>query len=172
MATGLTWCDIIVWSPSHILIHRIYPDEEWITQTSQALHEFYHSYLTRPEDTYQVRDTIHWCNIDLNHIFYMDDARYSRLREIFTETLAMHLSRWIVPCRVSQISRTKWMNLIKDEFDKALAKRCRRCLLKLFRMKSNESLYVDDNEPIKRIANPNSKSLCLLLSLRRNTWSP
>ena len=40
MATGLNWCDFIVWSASHILIHRIYPDEEWFTQTSEALLEF------------------------------------------------------------------------------------------------------------------------------------
>ena len=42
MATGLPWCDFIIWSPSHTLIERIYPDQECFNETSLDLLEYYH----------------------------------------------------------------------------------------------------------------------------------
>ena len=87
-------------------------------------------------------------------VFELDDVFHTRLRAFFIDALAMHVSRWNYPRLDLEVSHTKWMKTINDYFDKKQSNSCRCCFLKLFRMKCNESIYVDDNEPIKRIDNP------------------
>ena len=168
MATDLQWCDFIIWSPKRMLIQRVFADNYWNTETSLELIAFYHRYLTRCEDIHPSQQLAHWTNVDLKRIFYLNNIADTRLREIFIFSLATHLTRWIIPYRDVDITLARWLKLINSEFDMAVKKICRTCLLKLFKMKYNASPHVKDNEPIVRFFNSECDIPGFIMSAARN----
>ncbi len=138
-ATGLKWCDFIIWNPSSLLVKRIFPDPEWISQCLTNLQVFYEWDILRPEDRHDAPNPISvnpGTGEDLGQHF-SKSSKCLKLTQYFLQALSTHLCRWICRKREDGLAVTK--DYVIMQWDEAKGKICRTCLFKLFKFIWSES---------------------------------
>ena len=147
-ATGMNWCDFIIWNPSNLLVQRIVSDPEWVARCLTDLQVFYEWDILRPEDRRVAPNSLELnpaTEVDLRQLFSHSD-KCAKLTQHFLHALSIHLCRWI------STNRTDRKRLTKEElilqWNEAKQNICRSCLFKLFKFlwRDSERPYVPCEE--------------------------
>ena len=153
-ATGLEWCDFVVWCPTALLIQRIDLDPIWRSRTLVSLHRIYQWDILTQED--RLNRNLVWPPVGVEEVDLENLFRLSKdVRSVFTYCLAVHLGRWIY---LMTHSTENWEASCQREYEKAKEKLCYLCFFRYF-------LYLWE------VQHTSSAQSALVAKIRNSTWS-